>query len=741
MKKIPLLCAGLWTFTILAAAAAAELKTDIEYGRAGDIPLLLDASVPDGVGPFPVAILVHGGGWREGDKRGADKPGSGADISPWFDPLTAAHFTWFSINYRLAPGNRWPACFEDVQTAIRWVKAHAAEFKGDPARVALFGHSAGGHLVCFAATQAAPDTRVQAVVGFAPVTDFEYELPTRGGLSTALQGLFGQPKEVNPTSLALLRETAPINHVTSGLPPFLLLHGDADKSVPLQESINFQAKLKASDVLCDLIVIPGAPHRLTEWAKYDSNCFGQMIAWLRRTLVDAAACPAKAPAGGAPTPASSGRYRNRDNPVLDDPGEGTYPVPYQLPKKEEILEVLGRIRAYLEKAAPARVTDSRTGAPITDLSAPVETAVADRGEANAFYNIDYTMGVTHAGMLLCAEVTGDKRYADFTARHMKFIADAFPYFRAQDEKFGNGRRNCFRGILHTESLDDCGAMCAALIKARRAGVGPDLEPVFRHWIDYISHEQFRLPDGTLARRRPQPASLWSDDFYMSIPALAQIGALTGDRAYLDDAARQILQFSARLFDPRTGLYAHGWNANQPNNPEFYWGRANGWAMMATVELLDVLPEDHPARPEILKYLRAHIRAVAKLQSGAGLWHQLLDRNDSYLETSASAMFVYSIAHAINRGWIAPVGYGSVAQAGWNALAKEVTDRGEVANTCVGTTFASDAVYYYNRPVSVYATHGYGPVLLAGAEMIRLLGNDAIEIQYRWRTYHYVPKAK
>jgi acetyl esterase/lipase len=309
MKKIPLLCAGLWTFTFLAAAAAAELKTDIEYGRAGDIPLLLDASVPDGAGPFPVAILVHGGGWSGGDKRGTDKPDSGADISPWFDPLTAAHFTWFSINYRLAPCNRWPACFDDVQTAIRWVKAHAAEFKGDPARVALFGHSAGGHLVCLAAILASLDTRVQAVVGFAPVTDFEYELPARSGLSTAQQALFGQPKEVNPASLALLREAAPINHVTSGLPPFLLLHGDADKSVSLQESINFQAKLKASGVPCDLMVIPGAPHRLTEWAKSDPDYAGRMIAWLRQTLGDApatAALPDATPPGAVQAPASPG---------------------------------------------------------------------------------------------------------------------------------------------------------------------------------------------------------------------------------------------------------------------------------------------------------------------------------------------------------------------------------------------------------------------------------------------------
>jgi alpha-L-fucosidase 2 len=293
MKTILVLYAGLGALVALADGVGAEFKTNIEYGRGGETPLLLDVSVPDGLGPYPVAILVHGGSWSGGDKRGADKPGSGAEISPWFDPLTAAHFTWFSINYRLAPQHRWPACFEDVQTAIRWVKTHAAEFKGDPARIALFGHSAGGHLVCLAATQTAPDIRVQAVVGFAPVTDFEYDLPARAGLSRSLQDLFDRPKELNSASLALVRETSPINHVRPGLPPFLLLHGDADKTVPLQESINFQAKLKACGVPCDLMVIPGAPHRLTEWANSDPDYPGRMIAWLRRTLGDA---PVPAPA-------------------------------------------------------------------------------------------------------------------------------------------------------------------------------------------------------------------------------------------------------------------------------------------------------------------------------------------------------------------------------------------------------------------------------------------------------------
>ena len=437
---------------------------------------------------------------------------------------------------------------------------------------------------------------------------------------------------------------------------------------------------------------------------------------------------------------AEGPFRNRDNKDANDPAEGSYPIPYQRPTVAETSELLQRVRGYLEQAAPTRVVSRRTGQEIVDFSVPDKDAVAAQGEADAFYPLDYTMGVTHSGMLLAGEVTGDPRFPEFTRRHLQFIADRLPYFRAVAALSGGARRETFGAIIDTGSLDDSGSMCAALIKARRAGVGPDLQAVIEHWSDYVAHRQFRIADGTLARRRPQPESLWADDLYMSVPALAQMGALTGDRAWFDEAARQVLQFHQHLWDPRAGLYAHGRHMDQPLNPEFYWARANGWAMMAAVELLEVLPQDHPARARLLEALRDHIKSIAKLQSGgSGLWHQMLDKPDSYLETSASAIFVFCMARAITRGYVAPVAYGSVAQAGWIGVSTRVNARGQVEGSCVGTTLASDHVYYYNRPVSVYATHGYGPVLLAGAEMIRLLQNPAIDIQYKLRTYHYLPK--
>src|SRR5579859_1172623 len=160
----------------------AEDKTDIEYGRVGGESLRLDAHVPGRAGPFPMVLVVHGGGWGLGDSR--------KGMEPLLEPLTkAGDFTWFSINYRLAPTNHWPACFEDVQTAIRWVKTHAKECKADPQRLALLGYSAGGELVCLASVLAKEDTQAQAVVGFAPPTDMVADTARRGGLSKSLQAL------------------------------------------------------------------------------------------------------------------------------------------------------------------------------------------------------------------------------------------------------------------------------------------------------------------------------------------------------------------------------------------------------------------------------------------------------------------------------------------------------------------------------------------------------------------------
>jgi rhamnogalacturonyl hydrolase YesR len=146
-----------------------------------------------------------------------------------------------------------------------------------------------------------------------------------------------------------------------------------------------------------------------------------------------------------------------------------------------------------------------------------------------------------------------------------------------------------------------------------------------------------------------------------------------------------------------------------------------------VELLEVLPANHPGRGQVLDILHKHIRGLANYQSDKGFWHQLIDRNDSYLETSATAIYTYSIARAINRGYVDAKVYGPMVCLAWNAVAGKVNGNGQVEGTCVGTGMGFDPAFYYYRPVNIYAAHGYGPVLLAGAEMIELVRTHKIEI--------------
>ena len=460
-------------------------------------------------------------------------------------------------------------------------------------------------------------------------------------------------------------------------------------------------------------------------------------------LASALAQPAPPAAGPDPAAINAGRI------------QPNFPVPYGPASVENIAAVLNRVREYLETASPGKLVDRQTNEDITDYTKPNPNAALFRGD---FGIISYEWGVTYAGMLLASEATGDPKFADYTARRLKFLADIAPIFRAQfaanpppapgqeprpgqrpggpgqgpmpGQGAGPGRGGpsvyALRSVLMPSSLDDSGSMCAAMIKANRAGVGGDLRPLIDNYMNWISTKQQRLADGTLARNRPMPNSLWLDDLYMSVPALAQMGKLTGDRKYYDDAVKQILQFSERMFVKEKGLYMHGWVEGMTVHPAFHWARANGWALMAMTELLEVLPADHPGRPAVLAQFRAHVRGLANCQGGDGLWHQLLDRNDSYLETSASAIFVYCFARGINRGWIDPLAHTPMTMLGWNAVAAKVNAKGQVEGTCVGTGMEFTPTFYYYRPASVFAAHGYGPVLLAGAEMINLRKNRAVQ---------------
>jgi unsaturated rhamnogalacturonyl hydrolase len=399
-----------------------------------------------------------------------------------------------------------------------------------------------------------------------------------------------------------------------------------------------------------------------------------------------------------------------------------YKIPYGPPKTEDIISVVERVYNYIDASTPAKIIDQQTNTEITDMSKLTAGANFAQG---ALRPISYEWGVAYGAMLLAGEITGDVKYTEYTVKRINLIVSLAKYYKTvRADQRGN---NPVRSVLDPRALDDAGSMCAAMIKTFNITDNKDLRPLIDNYINYISNAQFRLSDGTLARNRPLPNALWLDDLYMSVPALAQMGKLTGDKKYFDDACNQVLQFSNRMFNKDKGLYMHGWIQGMEPHPEFHWARCNGWALLTMSELLDVLPEDHPQRNAILFYFRSQVKGLASYQSGLGFWHQLIDRTDSYLETSATAIFTYCFAHGINKGWLDPQAYGPAAVLGWNAVQTKVNAEGQVEGTCVGTGMSFDPAFYYNRPVNVAAAHGYGPVIMAGAEMVKLMKNFQVVI--------------
>ncbi len=253
------------------------MKTDVEFARPGGVSLTLDAWVPDGTGPFPAAIVVHGGGFTRGDKQ--------TFVKPLFEPLTRGGFAWFTINYRLAPEHTFPKAADDVESAIAWLKAHAAEYKVDPRRIALIGESAGGHLVSYVGARHKPQNRVAAVVSLYGPHDLAARAEKAGEISETNQQFF-DTGALNPAALVKLRAASPITYVSRNMPPYLLIHGTADDKVPYWLSPAMCDKMKAAGARCELITVPKGGHGMAGWEKLEGGPAYKhaMVGWLHRTL-------------------------------------------------------------------------------------------------------------------------------------------------------------------------------------------------------------------------------------------------------------------------------------------------------------------------------------------------------------------------------------------------------------------------------------------------------------------------
>jgi acetyl esterase/lipase len=244
--------------------AGVKVERNLVYARAGGKDLLLDLYLPEQTrARLPVILWVHGGAWRGGNK----------ERSPAVRQVLRGYAA-ASIDYRLSQEAVFPAQIEDVKAAVRWLRANARKYRLDPRRIGAWGSSAGGHLVALLGTSGGVkdlegklgnpkySSRVQAVVDFFGPTDllrigkFPSSIAHDAPDSPEAQ-LIGGPIPKNPEKA---RRASPVTYITKDDPPFLIMHGDRDDTVPLNQSELFYAALKKAGVEAAFEVVRGAGH-------------------------------------------------------------------------------------------------------------------------------------------------------------------------------------------------------------------------------------------------------------------------------------------------------------------------------------------------------------------------------------------------------------------------------------------------------------------------------------------------
>ncbi len=363
-----------------------------------------------------------------------------------------------------------------------------------------------------------------------------------------------------------------------------------------------------------------------------------------------------------------------------------------------------------------RIINEETGNTY-EVATEASGQVSDLALESPYNDWKYWNGVLNLafdGLTLALE---DEKYGSFSEKNFRFAFNNVDFFRKNYS--GQGRWGYPFGLMiEHRKLDDCGAMGASLIQVYLEDDREEYRAYIDKTADHIMNRQEKLDDGILCRPSPEEMTIWGDDLYMSVPFLARMGMLTGDQKYFDFAVLQVEKFNEYLFDPYDKLSYHCYYTNFESPGVAYWGRANGWMVMATAELLKFLPEDHPGREEVIRLFKRQILGLARYQGPDGMWHQLLDKSDSYKESSCTAMFVYSIALAVSQGWIDDR-FAAVARKGWEGLTGMIRADGQVENICRGLVIHPDLPGYYNHGTPLNDIHGLGAILLAGVEMINL----------------------
>lgn len=205
--------------------------------------------------------------------------------------------------------------------------------------------------------------------------------------------------------------------------------------------------------------------------------------------------------------------------------------------------------------------------------------------------------------------------------------------------------------------------------------------------------------------------IWIDDMFMITAVQAQAFRATGDKGYIDRAAKEMVLYLEKI-QLENGLFYHS-----PETP-FSWGRGNGWMAAGMAEILRSMPANHPERARIMAGYHKMMAALLKYQAEDGMWRQIIDDPAAWKETSGTAMFTYAMISGVKNGWLDKKSYGAAARKGWLALTEYINASDELTEVCEGTNIKNDHDYYLQRKRIVGDLHGQAPLLWCATALLR-----------------------
>ena len=327
----------------------------------------------------------------------------------------------------------------------------------------------------------------------------------------------------------------------------------------------------------------------------------------------------------------------------------------------------------------------------------------------------YALMVGTHGLLRASEAVGEQSYKDYFVNSTELMSTFYNYAQYEREQFG--RPAFLECAAFPHDLDSVGSMGRNMCELYNIHPTPETLNVINSLALVAKHNIPRFEDGTYHR----PRDMWADDTFMSCPFIVRLGNIKGDRYYYEEVIRQLLGFKSRLWIADEQIMSHIFflDTNQPNG--IPWGRGNGWVYVTLTDALENIPEGFPEREKLMDFFLEFTKGVVRLQDSDGLWHQVLNRHDSYQETSCTGMFLLGLCRGIKNGWIDRETYMPAVERAYRGLIdKKISSTGNVYDVCMGSGNAKVVEYYMNLGAVDNDDHGTGVILTAIAEMMKIL---------------------